>query len=99
MNVTPYSSETARYQFLFLYRQVNQALVSAAFFVFDPEDGGGMVLRNIRLSPKYTALQPRSSYSYIFKLYYVTFCLLLHTRNFYYGIDSVPNTSRSALIE
>jgi hypothetical protein len=30
---------------------------------FDPEDGGDMFLENVRLSPKYRALQPRKPYS------------------------------------
>jgi hypothetical protein len=31
--------------------------------LFDPEDGGGMYLRNVGLSPNYSALVPRNPYS------------------------------------
>jgi hypothetical protein len=41
-------------------------LISAGFLlglVFDSEDGGIMLLRNVRLSPNYTALRPRRNNS------------------------------------
>jgi hypothetical protein len=44
---------------------------SACFFlglIFDPEDGGDMLLRNVGLPPNYMALQPRRPHSSLHSL-------------------------------
>jgi hypothetical protein len=44
-------------------------------FVFDPEDGSGMFLRNFRLIPDYRVLQPRRMYYWrYYSLHYSVAC-------------------------